>query len=185
MQDRNTSLTDLRWIRLLMHSGLLFTGWVVLSGFYDLFHLLLGVLSVAIVIYLNRQTYFHAPGERPATSFKPIRVVLYHIWIFKEMVMSAVFVVRCTLSSPDKLRPCLFSFESPQPNNLAKVVLGNSTTLTPGTLTIDIADDRFLVHALTKETAQGLLQGPMPRIVAGLFVNWPGEMVKSARRERE
>ncbi|MEX1099024.1 MAG: Na+/H+ antiporter subunit E, partial [Bacteriovoracaceae bacterium] len=68
---------------------------------------------------------------------------------------------------------------------MAKVVLGNSMTLTPGTLTLDIEDDRFLIHALTRETAQVLIDGPMPRKVARLFVNETGEMMTSIQMETE
>ncbi|MEX1099023.1 MAG: Na+/H+ antiporter subunit E, partial [Bacteriovoracaceae bacterium] len=99
MENRNTNFSDLKLTRLLIHAGLLFVGWLVLSGLYDVFHLLLGVLSVAIVIFLNRQSYFPVEGERPAKSFNLVRILFFHLWMFKEMVMSAVFVVRCVFSS--------------------------------------------------------------------------------------
>jgi multicomponent Na+:H+ antiporter subunit E len=41
-------------------------------------------------------------------------------------------------------------------SDLLKVLYGNSITLTPGTLTVDITHDNYIVHALTKEAAQGL-----------------------------
>jgi multicomponent Na+:H+ antiporter subunit E len=48
-------------------------------------------------------------------------------------------------------------------------VLGNSITLTPGTLTVDIVDDEFTVHALTRESATDILNDNMPRHVFQLF----------------
>ena len=37
-----------------------------------------------------------------------------------------------------------------------KVILGNSITMTPGTITVDVRDDLFLVHCLDEDFAEGL-----------------------------
>jgi multicomponent Na+:H+ antiporter subunit E len=47
-------------------------------------------------------------------------------------------------------------------------LLGNSITLTPGTLTLDVYEGRLLVHALTPEGAETLRRGEMQRRVAAL-----------------
>jgi hypothetical protein len=53
-----------------------------------------------------------------------------------------------------------------EPVDLA--LLGNSITLTPGTLTLDVHEGRLLVHALTPEGAAALERGEMQRRVAAL-----------------
>ena len=45
----------------------------------------------------------------------------------------------------------------------------NSITLTPGTVTLDVADGRLVVHALTPATAAGVTSGAMARRVARVF----------------
>jgi multicomponent Na+:H+ antiporter subunit E len=50
------------------------------------------------------------------------------------------------------------------------VTLGNSITLTPGTITMDIVDGEFFVHALSKKVADDLLGGEMERRVAHVFM---------------
>jgi len=47
-------------------------------------------------------------------------------------------------------------------------LLGNSITLTPGTLTLDVHEDRLLGHALTADGAAALERGEMQRRVAAL-----------------
>ena len=49
-----------------------------------------------------------------------------------------------------------------------QAILGNSITLTPGTLTLDVSDGRLLVHALTVEGAELLQDGEMLRRVAAI-----------------
>ena len=51
---------------------------------------------------------------------------------------------------------------------MAQVIYANSITLTPGTVTLDVRDGQFLVHALTTDSAEGLLSGEMDRRVAAL-----------------
>jgi multicomponent Na+:H+ antiporter subunit E len=43
------------------------------------------------------------------------------------------------------------------------VIHANSITLTPGTIAIEVAPDEFLVHALTREGADGLARSEMDR----------------------
>jgi multicomponent Na+:H+ antiporter subunit E len=49
-----------------------------------------------------------------------------------------------------------------------QAILGNSITVTPGTLTLDVHDGVLKVHSLTREGAESLLSGDMDRWVAGL-----------------
>ena len=44
----------------------------------------------------------------------------------------------------------------------------NAITLTPGTVTIEIDKDTFLVHALSKELSEDLQSGEMDKLIAGL-----------------
>lgn len=160
--------------------------WLLLSGHYDLFHILLGVISVSWVILLNWKlppAMSHPGGIEPALRWR--RLVLYLPWLFKEMVLSALHVARATISPRASLSPTLVRFRSEQPNEMASVLLGNSITLTPGTLTIDIVRNEFLVHALTQNRADGLLTGKMQAKVARLFTDEPGAMVKEARCSRQ
>ena len=47
-------------------------------------------------------------------------------------------------------------FDTAFQTGLAKVLLANSITLTPGTITVSVEDDRFCVHCLDKELAEGM-----------------------------
>ena len=47
-------------------------------------------------------------------------------------------------------------FDTDFKTGLARVLLANSITLTPGTITVSVEDDRFCVHCLDKELAEGM-----------------------------
>jgi multicomponent Na+:H+ antiporter subunit E len=57
------------------------------------------------------------------------------------------------------------------------VILGNSITLTPGTITLEIEEDVFLVHALMDISSTGIIDGSLPGQVAKLYEKEPGQVV--------
>ena len=152
---------------LLVKGGCLLIFWAILSGKFDAFHLSVGLLAVVFVLWMD---YRLAPlGDANASRVHPVRFILYYLWLLKEMVFSAVYVARAIIWSAQYVDPKLVCFRSEQPGVVAAVVLANSITLTPGTLTVDLEDNIYLVHALNSRTAKDLLSGSMQARVAGLF----------------
>jgi multicomponent Na+:H+ antiporter subunit E len=150
------------WRRFVVQAVFLYAVWLLLSGHYDLFHLVLGAISVGLVLLMNRTILpFVSLEGSESGRLRISRYVLYIPWLAWEMILAGTHVARVVLSPRMEIRPALIRFKSRQPNNLARVILGNSITLTPGTLTIELDGDEFLVHALTEETARGLLNGSM------------------------
>ena len=66
------------------------------------------------------------------------------------------------------VNPQLFRVKATQRDDLGKVIYANSITLTPGTVTVDIDGDEFLVHALSDSTKDDLETGEMDRRVTAL-----------------
>ncbi len=66
------------------------------------------------------------------------------------------------------VEPSLVDVDGRQLSPVDLAVLGNSITLTPGTLTLDAYEGRLLVHALTADGAAALQGGEMLRRVAAL-----------------
>lgn len=60
----------------------------------------------------------------------------------------------------------MIEFKTILKGDLARLTLAHSITLTPGTITVQIQDGVYLVHALTRHTAEGV----------------PGEMEERIRR---
>ena len=144
--------------------------WLLFSGHYDVFHISAGVFSVAAILLLNRnlarvRLY---PGD-VHREMRLGRVVVYAGWLIKEIVLSALQIARIVLSPRMPVDPALVEFHAELPNAGSQVILGNSITLTPGTVTVDIDHGVFLVHAIVDASAAGLVEGVMPARVAGLY----------------
>ena len=68
----------------------------------------------------------------------------------------------------------MIRFKTRLTSDIALVSLANSITLTPGTITMDIANGEFVVHAVSDKVANDLLTGEMERRVAHVFVEDEG-----------
>ncbi|NOY44274.1 MAG: hypothetical protein GXP50_02290 [Deltaproteobacteria bacterium] len=160
---------------------LLMVLWLVLSGLYDPFHLGLGAVSVACVLWLNRR--LPRPAGRGRTEVHVLRFAAYCGWLLGQILLSALHVAGVVLHPRLPVSPRMVRFRSDQPNDVARMLLANSITLTPGTLTVEVDGDEFTVHALTEATARGLLDGTMQAKVARLFSDEPGRAVYDVRWE--
>lgn len=61
------------------------------------------------------------------------------------------------------ISPTLKRFQPTQQSELGIVIHANSITLTPGTISVEVQRGEFLVHALTREGAEGLAGSEMDR----------------------
>lgn len=151
--------------------GLLLLGlWLLFSGHYDVFHISAGVLCVAFVLMLNRSLF--KVRLYSGDVHRPIRLLAlagYLPWLLKEVFVAALQVARIVLTPRMPVDPSLVEFHAELPNAAAQTVLANSITLTPGTVTIDIAHGVFLVHSITDPSSVSLVEGVMPARVAHLF----------------
>ncbi len=142
---------------------LLFGLWVLFSGKFGVFHLSSGALVVILIAWLHS----HLPTtDEAAPPLRTLRFIAYGPWLLWQMILSSVYVSKAILSPSRHLDPELFAFRSAQQGELPKFILANSITLTPGTLTVDLEEDRFLIHSLSDKTKQDLMSGEMQRKVA-------------------
>ena len=150
--------------------GLLGIFWVLLSGYFDGFHLVAGGICSLIVTALSYRLLF---PERRSPFFRTSwRLICYVPWELWQIVLANIDVIRRVLHPRMPIAPCLIEIETPLRSEFALVTLGNSITLTPGTITVSVDPEkgRFLVHALAKEPADALLvDQTMQRKVAGVF----------------
>ena len=70
---------------------------------------------------------------------------------------------------PSKIHPQVIEIDSKLKSEISKVTFANSITLTPGTITMEIEDEKFYVHALSQKVADDLLTGEMEDRVAHVF----------------
>lgn len=144
----------------------LYATWLLLSGHYTANLMIYGALSCAGVVAIAMHLGI-VDDEAVPLQLLPGHVS-YLPWLAKEIVLSNLSVARVILTPSLPIHPRIVAIEVSQKSEVAQVIHANSITLTPGTVTLDARNGRFLVHALTTHSAEGLLSGEMDRRVASL-----------------
>ena len=89
-------------------------------------------------------------------------------WLGGQLVRSNIEVARIILTPRLSISPTLVEIDALPKGRLGQAILGNSITLTPGSLTIDDHEGKLLVHCLTESGARELESGEMNRRAAAL-----------------
>lgn len=79
---------------------------------------------------------------------------LYHL--VREIVMANFATMKLICSAGRVVEPAVIAFETHFKNDTSRFLLANSITLTPGTITVAVEGDRFIVHCLDKTLAEGI-----------------------------
>lgn len=144
----------------------LFAFWLLMSGYFVPMLISLGIASVALVLYIahrmdlyDHETFpFHLKG----------RIFGYWAWLAKEIFKANIDVTKIILAPRMPLSPRLVRVKATQKTDLGVVIFANSITLTPGTVSVDVEGDEIIVHALSQELADGVLNGDMDTRVTAL-----------------
>lgn len=126
---------------------LLFVLWMLFNG-----RLMLDV-AVAGVILSGALTAFSIRylGYRPAYAVRFVRllprIAAYLVLLLREIVLSALHMTARIWSGREP-EPTLVHLHPPLESGVTRVMLANSITLTPGTLTVSLEDGRYLIHRL-------------------------------------
>ena len=112
--------------------------------------------------------------------------LLYAGTLICAIVKANLGVIRLILAPKIEVEPCLVRVRTKLKTHAARVALANSITLTPGTVTVALEGEELLVHALTREMAEGLADSEFERRL--LQMEEPGPRRErpnpAARRER-
>jgi multicomponent Na+:H+ antiporter subunit E len=128
--------------------------------------ILFGVLSTLLVVVLAARADLIDREIQPVL-LKP-SVLLYWFWLGREIIKSNIDVARRILSPGLPISPNIFTVRASQKTELGRVTYANSITLVPGTVTVDVDEEVFTVHALTQAAAADLKRGEMDRRVCNV-----------------
>ena len=149
---------------------LLLVNWIIFSGVLDAFHLGLGVICCGFVAWLSTDLVFGntSKGLR-ARLVEAFRFIGYAAWLLWQVVLANIHVLKLAFSQNDRAtHPRIIRFKTSLKSDFARYVFANSITLTPGTVTMSLVGDEFVVHAIDKAVADEL-PGEMEKRVAAVF----------------
>jgi multicomponent Na+:H+ antiporter subunit E len=149
-------------MRFIVTTLIMFAFWFLLSGFTDAFHLVTGTLSSLFVAWISSDLFLGKDFKLGKALAWFGRFLVYLPWLLMEIVKANLDLVYRTLHPSMPIDPLVITIKPAIKTDVNKTLLANSITLTPGTVTMDVTDEgEFIVHAISKEAAQSLLDGDM------------------------
>ena len=152
--------------RVIVLTVLLIVAWLLWSGLFKPLLLGLGAFSCVLTVWIARRMGYFETGVF-ALGYN-LRLLNYWLWLGREIVRSSLEVASIVLSPKLPVEPNVVELDVSDLETVDQALLGNSITLTPGTLTLDVHEGKLLVHALTADGAKAVLDGDMKRRVAAL-----------------
>ena len=162
--------------RLALQLTVLFGFWLILSGKLETKYLIFGLASAALVTFVTQDLLEpEERGRKKTRSSKTSqlkatgKLFSYFVWLVYEIVKANFQVAYFVLHPKLPIEPGLLRFRTRLQSKAGHILLANSITLTPGTITVDLTEGTYLVHALVPAAAGSLLEAKMQSRLEAIF----------------
>ena len=147
-------------MRFVLTAIIMFVFWIFLSGEFSFILLLTGIISSLLVSYISHDLLI-GNGDMKLGLIRTIRFIKFLPWLLWQIVLANIDLAIRTLHPKMPINPMLINFKNNLKTDLGMVILANSITLTPGTVTIDVNENDFFIHVISEKAAQSLISGEM------------------------
>jgi len=138
--------------------------WLLLSGIYQPLIISFGIASSLLVAWIaHRMDVIDHEGFPIHLGAKAIT---YWPWLIWEIIKANIDVAAIIIKPKLHIAPTMISSHASQKTEVGQVTYANSITLTPGTISVGVADGVVEVHALTSQSADDVITGRMDKRVS-------------------
>jgi len=131
-------------MRILFWTLLLFIMWMILTANSEVANIFIGIGISFTISLLYTKMFKHSKME----IINPYYLGIYILILIKNLIISNLQIAKRILSPDMKLNPAIIEVKTELKNDWKKLLLANSITLTPGTLTLDIRGDMLYIHII-------------------------------------
>jgi len=133
--------------------------WIIFNGNFTLEILLFGLVIAAVMYWFLCKYMDFSVRKDIVLCKKAVLLLRYLVILIVEIIKANVTAMKLLFSEKYEIEPVLVTFHTSLQTRMARVLLANSITLTPGTITVSLEGDEFQVHCLDKTLAEGLSDG--------------------------
>lgn len=161
--------------------GVSYVFYLLLAGSVATYELVTGAISASVVAVALWRVSLTSP-VRPVRTAKQLgRFALYVLYLLWEIAKGNLHIAYVVLHPELPIDPKVVEFDAAVWSAMSVTTFANSITLIPGTLTVDVSQRRFTVHALTRDTHEDLLAGGLERAVRFVFYGRAAMEIPSPR----
>ncbi|MDD3796078.1 MAG: Na+/H+ antiporter subunit E [Lachnospiraceae bacterium] len=130
--------------------------WIILNGRITLEVLAFGLVISAALYWFICKFMDYGIGKDIRILDQIFSIIRYAFVLVLEIIKANLAVIHLIISGKDQIEPALVSFRTDLKTDTAKAFMANAITLTPGTITVTLTEDEYVVHCLDKDLAYGM-----------------------------
>ncbi|NLM24759.1 MAG: Na+/H+ antiporter subunit E [Firmicutes bacterium] len=148
---------------------LLFGFWLVLTQAFNAQHLLTGLIISVFLAWFWGESVQLLPENLPHPKLY-LKFLVYLFALLGEIISSNIQVAKILLAGKTKINPKFVVFQPNLATRWGRILLANSITITPGTVTIDVNPDtdQFVVHAISQDLADSVHNSKLIKMIQEL-----------------
>ena len=130
--------------------------WIIFNGQFTLEIAAFGVAIAGLMYWFLCKFLNYRPRTDLILAKKFFQMLHYVFVLFKEIIKANFVVIKMIMSSRYEIEPAVVRFKTDLKTTPARIMLANCITLTPGTITVSLEENEYVVHCLDKSLAEGI-----------------------------
>ena len=135
---------------------LFFFAWIIFNGRITAEITVIGLIISALMFAFICKFMGYHPQKEKIFYLRIFSFCGYLFVLIKEIIKANLTVFRLILTRKETIEPVIVIVHTNLRSEWSKVILANSITLTPGTITVSLRDNELTVHCLDKSLAEGM-----------------------------
>ena len=135
---------------------LYFLAWIIFNGKVTTEIVIFGIVIAAAVFAFTCKFMGYSLKKEKMLYRKSFLILRYIGVLMVEIIKANADVVKFIFNDKEVVEPVIVTFQTNLKSELSRVILANSITLTPGTITISLEGNELVVHCLDKSLAEGM-----------------------------
>ena len=130
--------------------------WIIFNGNITLEILIFGVVISAMVLLFMCKFMDYSLQKEMNVYKKSIYFLAFCFLLLREIVKANLAIIPRILTVEEEMEPVIVKFRTGLKSEFTRMLLANSITLTPGTITVALEGDEYTIHCLDTSLAEGL-----------------------------
>jgi multicomponent Na+:H+ antiporter subunit E len=142
--------------------------WIIFNGNLTLEIFVFGVVIAAAMLGFMCKFMGYSLQKEKNVYKKSIWFLAYVLLLIREIIKANLTIIPKILTIEEEMEPVLVKFRTTLKSDFTRMLLANSITLTPGTITVSLEGDEYTIHCLDTSLAEGLENSDFERALRKL-----------------
>ena len=142
--------------------------WIIFNGNITLEIFILGVIIAAVMLAFMCKFMDYSLKKELNVYKKSIYFVMYVVLLIREIIKANLSIIPKILTVEEEMDPIIVKFRTSLKSDFTRMLLANSITLTPGTITVSLEEDEYTIHCLDTGMADGLEDSDFEKVLKKL-----------------